>query len=166
MNKDVTVNVVSQDHLCMGLVSGQDHYCTTSAGLRGNKVVSVEGGGPDELCTGLGSGLNDSCMGLKSEDKYAGDIHKWRKEVNVKKTWCKLSSGLFGWRRQRVTSWRHEETGSRLTNDEYTSYWGRTGKGNANNFLRTFNSTDGAALPTRNRLYGQRGLEETSRHPE
>ena len=176
MIKNVTANVVGQDHLCMGLVSGQDHYYTTSAGVRGNKVVSVEGGGSDELCTGLVSGPNDSCTGLMSEDKepqcdvvsmkHAGDSHKWRKEVNVKKTWCKLSSGLFGWKRHRVTSWRHEETGSRLTSDEYTSYLGRTGKGNATNFQGTFNSTNRAALPTRNRLDGQRGLEKTSQHTE
>ena len=77
----------------------------------------MEVGGPYELCTGLVIGPNDLCTGLISEDKeppcdvglstkHGWNIHKWRKEVNVKKTWCKLSSGLFGWRRQRVTSWR------------------------------------------------------------
>ena len=116
--------------------------------------VPLMSGVLDELCTGPVSGLNDSCMGLKSEDKHAGDIHKWRKEVNVKKTWCKLSSGLFGWRRQKVTSWRHEETGSLMTSQEYTSYVkGNTQKGDTfKNF--PFNSTLRAALPTEDSLDG------------
>ena len=53
-----------------------------------------------------------------------------------------------------------------MTNEEYTSYWGRnvkgnTQKGDTNNFP-TINSTHRAALPTRNSVDGQQGLEETS----
>ena len=116
----------------------------------------------DDLCTGL--------YKTSMKPKNVGGVHKWRKEVSVKKTWCKLGSGLFGWRRRQVISWRHKETGSIMTNKEYTSYCGselkskgRTHKEDIGNIL-TFNSTYRTALPPMDGTEGQKhqGLSEIS----
>ena len=157
-SKGMTVTVVVE----------KDDSCTTPVEVRGSKGVTGEcGGGPDDLCTGF---VRPQYVDeLRMKPKNDGDVHKWRKEVNVKRTWCKLGSGLFGWRRQKVTSWRHEETGSLMTSQEYTSYVkGNTQKGDTfKNF--PFNSTLRAALPTEDSLDGVQArirLQETSQHTE
>jgi hypothetical protein len=159
----MTVNVViRQNDLCTGLASEQDHNCTTPVEVRGSKGVTGDGVGPDDLCMGFArDDKKPQCDNkLSMQPKNGEAVHEWRKEVSVKKTWCKLGSGLFGWRRKKVTSWRHKETGSMMTDEEYTSYLGQNFKGNiqklkdTNNFP-TFNSTLRAALPTRKSVDGQ-----------